>query len=66
MKIEKLPLKTKVILGVIEALVMVIGLALWDYYKGDELQYLKYIFQGVLFALLMSWMFKYKIVKENK
>ena len=65
MKKEKIPLKTRMIIGTLEALVLAFALGLWGYFKGDELNYWKYIFQAVGFGFLMSWMFKYKIVKEK-
>ena len=66
LKREKIPLKTRIIAGAIEAIVLAVGLGLWDYYSGEELQHGRYVFQGVGFALLMSWMFRYKVVNEKK
>ncbi|WP_223034531.1 hypothetical protein [Hanstruepera marina] len=65
-KREKIPLKARIIVGIIQAIALTVGIGLWDYFKGDELQYGRYVFQGVGFPLLMSWMFRYKVVKEKK
>ncbi|WP_250436439.1 hypothetical protein [Hanstruepera flava] len=63
---EKIPLKTRIIVGIIQTIVLAVGIGLWDYFKGDDLQYWRYAFQGIGFSLLMSWMFRYEVVKEKK
>lgn len=66
LKREKIPLKIRIIVGVIQAVALAVALGLWDYYSGEELQYGRYVFQGIIFSLLMSWMFRYKVVEEKK
>jgi len=67
LKKEIIPLKNWIIVGIIEAIFIAISLGLWDYFKGEELYYFRYIVQGVLFAFIMSFMFfKYKIVEEKE
>lgn len=66
LKREKISLKIRIVVGVIQAVALAVTLGLWDYYSGEELQNGRYIFQGIMFSLLMSWMFRYKVVNERK
>jgi hypothetical protein len=67
MKTEKISLKTRVIFGTIYAIILMVGRGLWDYFKGDPLNYGKYVMFGVGGSLFFSWLFfRYKIVQDKK
>ena len=63
-KVEKLPLKKRVIGGVISGVFFATGTALFDYYDNHEFSLLKYLFSGLFFGFFMSLAFRQKVTKK--
>lgn len=63
MRIEKLTLKTRFLIGISTAVFNGGGLALWDYFSEEPLNLGRYIFQGVIMGLFFSYLFRNKVIK---
>ncbi|OBX21453.1 MULTISPECIES: hypothetical protein [Bizionia] len=63
LKIQRLPLKTRIVFGVVAGLFNGLGLFLWDYFKEEPIIWERYIFQAVFTGLFMAIAFRNKITK---
>ena len=64
MKIQRLPIKTRIFIGVSAAIFNGVGLFLWEYFLDEPLQYKRYILQGIVMGLFFFFLFRNKVTKE--
>jgi len=63
-KREKIPLKSRILVGVSAAILNGGGLAFWDYFSEEPLHFQRYVFQGVVMGLFFLFLFRNKVIKE--
>lgn len=63
---EKLPLKNRILTGVLQGLFFACAMAAFDYFNHELFSIKKFLFHGLFFGIAMAIAFRYKVNKEKK
>jgi len=63
---EKLPVKSRIIHGLISGTIYAVIMAIFDYFSGKDFSFPKYLFHMIFFGLVMTIIFNKKYIRKEK